>query len=190
MVASQSPCGCEKITNWPTPIQTSCFIGPYNLHYLLFSGIGTLLCHHPYYFCSQSSQTLFGIGAGQPKITAVVRCLFQHENTFDFAGGRGGEGGGVKLLSWALFRIHIFRDWWRSLLGCYNMRAFCMRMRQYDLLKSHRGIFCELFMFTTSICRLTFLELNVFFKVSRHFYDASNFIVAWLSPLRGQSFLS
>ena len=65
-----------------------------------------------------------------------------------------------------------------------------MRMRQYGLLKSQRGIFCELFMFTTSICRLTFLELNVFFKVSRHFYDASNFIVAWLSPLRGQSFLS
>ena len=89
MVASQSPCGCEKITNWPTPIQTSCFIGPYNLHYLLFSGIGTLLCHHPYYFCSQSSQTLFGIGAGQPKITAVARCLFRHENTFDFAGGKG-----------------------------------------------------------------------------------------------------
>ena len=111
MVAPQSPCGCEKITNWPTPIQTSCFIGPYNLHYLLFSGIGTLLCHHPYYFCSQSSQTLFGIGAGQPKITAVPRCLFPDENTFDFAGGRGGEGGGVKLLSWALFRIHIFRDW-------------------------------------------------------------------------------
>ena len=65
-----------------------------------------------------------------------------------------------------------------------------MRMRQYGLLKSHRGIFCELFMFTTSICRLTFVELNVFFKVSRHFHDASNFIVAWLSLLRGQSFLS
>ena len=75
-----------------------------------------------------------------------------------------------------------------------------MRMHQYGLLKSHRGIFCELFTFTTSICRLTFLELNdvywvlrstnLFFKVSRHFYDASNCIVAWLSPLRGQSFLS
>ena len=31
---------------------------------------------------------------------------------------------------------------------------------------------------------------NVFFKVSRHFYDESEFIVASLSPLRGQSFLS
>ena len=31
---------------------------------------------------------------------------------------------------------------------------------------------------------------NVFFKVSRHFYDQSEFIVASLSPLRGQSFLS
>ena len=37
---------------------------PYNLHYLLFSGIGALLCHHSYCFPSQS-QTLFGIGAGR-----------------------------------------------------------------------------------------------------------------------------
>ena len=49
--------------DWPAPIQTSYFIGPYNLHYLLFSGIGELLCHHSYCFPSQS-QTLFGIGAG------------------------------------------------------------------------------------------------------------------------------
>ena len=45
-----------------------------------------------------------------------------------------------------------------------------------------------------------FLELNdvywvlrytdMFFKVSRYFYDKSEFIVASLSPLRGQSFLS
>ena len=31
---------------------------------------------------------------------------------------------------------------------------------------------------------------NMFFKVSRYFYDESEFIVASLSPLRGQSFLS
>ena len=31
---------------------------------------------------------------------------------------------------------------------------------------------------------------NLFFKVSRHFYDESEFIVASLSPLRGQSFIS
>ena len=31
---------------------------------------------------------------------------------------------------------------------------------------------------------------NVFFKVSRYFSDESEFIVASLSPLRGQSFLS
>ena len=37
------------ICDWPAPIQTSYFIGPYNLHYLLFSGIGALLCHHPYW---------------------------------------------------------------------------------------------------------------------------------------------
>ena len=43
-------------------------IGAYNLHYLLFSGMGALLCHHPYRFPSQS-QTLFGIGAGRPPIT-------------------------------------------------------------------------------------------------------------------------
>ena len=35
-----------------------------------------------------------------------------------------------------------------------NRRAFCMRMRQYGLLKCHGGIFCELFTFSTSICRL------------------------------------
>ena len=29
--------------NRPAPIQTFYFIGPYNLHYLLFLGIGTLL---------------------------------------------------------------------------------------------------------------------------------------------------
>ena len=40
-------------------------IGAYNLHYLLFSGMGALLRHHPYCFASQS-QTLFGIGAGRP----------------------------------------------------------------------------------------------------------------------------
>ena len=77
------------ITIWPTPIQTSYFIGPCNLHYLLFSGIGALLCHHPHCFPSQS-QTLFGMGAGWPPITAIARWLFQCKNTFDFAGGRGG----------------------------------------------------------------------------------------------------
>ena len=52
---------------WPAPIETSYFIqGPYNLHYLLFSGIGALFCHHLYCFPSQS-QTLFGIGVGGPR---------------------------------------------------------------------------------------------------------------------------
>ena len=31
---------------------------------------------------------------------------------------------------------------------------------------------------------------NTFFKVSTYFYDESEFVVASLSPLRGQSFLS
>ena len=74
-----------------------------------------------------------------------------------------------------------------------------MRMCRYGLLKCHGGIFCELFTFNTSICRLflemndVYLELrstNVFFKVSRYFSDESEFIVASLSPLGGQSFLS
>ena len=72
-----------------TPIQTSYFIGPCNLPYLLFSGIEALLCHHPHCFPSQS-QTLFGMGAGRPPITAIARWLFRRDNTFDFAGGRGG----------------------------------------------------------------------------------------------------
>ena len=71
MVAPESPRGFEK-SDWPTPIQTSYFIGPYNMHCLLFSGIGALLCHHPYCFSSQS-QILFGIGAGRLPITAVAR---------------------------------------------------------------------------------------------------------------------
>ena len=60
-------------------------------------------------------------------------------------------------------------------------------------------ISCELFTFTTSIAGF-FLELNdvywelrstnVFFKVSRYFYGESEFIVASLSPISGQSFLS
>ena len=45
---------------WPAPFQSSYFIGPYNLQYLLFSGIGALLCHQPFCFLSQS-QTLFPV---------------------------------------------------------------------------------------------------------------------------------
>ena len=63
----------------PTPIQTSYFIGPYNLHYLLFSGIGALLCHHPYCFPSQS-QTLFGLGAGRPPLGQY--CSDKHPRDF------------------------------------------------------------------------------------------------------------
>ena len=78
-----------------------------------------------------------------------------------------------------------------------------MRMRQYGLLKCHRRITEA---FSVNCLRSVptfvgcFLELNdvywvlcstnVFFKVSWYFYDESEFIVASLSPLRGQSFLS
>ena len=42
-------------------------MGPYNLQYLLFSGIEALLSHYPHCFLSES-QILFGIGAGPPLI--------------------------------------------------------------------------------------------------------------------------
>ena len=67
-------CYCYSLpafADWPAPIQISYFIGPYSLHYLLFSGIGALFCHYPYCFPSQS-KTLFGIGAGRPCVWEVI----------------------------------------------------------------------------------------------------------------------
>ena len=69
-----------------------------------------------------------------------------------------------------------------------------MRMRPYGLWKCLRGIFCELFTFTTSICGL-FLELNELYWVLRStnvlFKSTIKVSLLWpLSPLRGQSFLS
>ena len=74
-----------------------------------------------------------------------------------------------------------------------------MRMRQYGLLKCHRSISVNC-LSSSSAFAGCFLQLNdvywvlrstdVFFKVSWYFYDESEFIVASLSPLRGQSFLS
>ena len=62
----------QKSANHPVDLHASkpliSAIGAYNLHYLLFSGMGALLCHHPYCFPSQS-QTLFAIGAGRPPKT-------------------------------------------------------------------------------------------------------------------------
>ena len=57
------------------------------------------------------------------------------------------------LLSWL---VNIFISVWCCFLlwrAGSNRRTFCMRMRQHGLLKCHRGIFCELFTFSTSICR-------------------------------------
>ena len=69
-----------------------------------------------------------------------------------------------------------------------------MRMRQYGLLKwafclSSIAVFAGCFLELNDICWVL-RSTNVFFKVSRHFYDESEFIVASLSPLRGQSFIS
>ena len=74
-----------------------------------------------------------------------------------------------------------------------------MRMRQYGLLTCHRAFLVNYLRLVAAFAGC-FLELsdvywvlrstNMFFKVSRYFYDESEFIVASLSPLRGQSFLS
>ena len=61
-----------KTIYWPATFQTAHFIGPYNLHYLLLSGIGALLCHYPYCFPSQS-QIWFGIDAGPPHYQPVEK---------------------------------------------------------------------------------------------------------------------
>ena len=46
-----------------------------DLHHLLFSEKGALLCHHPYCFPSQS-QTLFAIDAASPvKVKSVKSCI-------------------------------------------------------------------------------------------------------------------
>ena len=61
--------------------------------------------------------------------------------------------------------------------------------------KCHGGIFCDYCLCSIPAFAGCFLELNdvywvlhstnMFFKVSRYFYDESEFIIASLSPLRG-----
>ena len=78
-----------------------------------------------------------------------------------------------------------------------------MRMLQCGLLKCHRATteaFSMNCLHSVPAFAGCFLELNdvywvlrstnMFFKVSRYFYDESEFIVPSLSPLTGQSFLS
>ena len=65
-----------KTIYWLATFQTSYFIGPYNLHYLLLSGIGALLCHHPYCFPSQS-QIWFGIDVGPPYYQPVENACWR-----------------------------------------------------------------------------------------------------------------
>ena len=62
------------LTTGQHPSKPLYFIGPYDQHHLLVSGIGALLCHHLHCFPSQS-QTLFGIGAGSLLIYNGV-CIF------------------------------------------------------------------------------------------------------------------
>ena len=83
----------SKICDWPALIQNYYFIGPYNLHHLLFSGIGALLCHHLYCSLSQS-QTLSGIGAGQPEIWpgADIGFCSPQASSLGHSGGRTGKG--------------------------------------------------------------------------------------------------
>ena len=105
IVAPRSPHVSEKITDCgAAPIQTSYLIGPYNLQYLLFSGIGGFLCHHPYCFPSQS-QTLFGIGAVAAPCNSCSQVISSAQKylrrllTFDFVRGKGGGGGGGGMTS-------------------------------------------------------------------------------------------
>ena len=77
----------------------------------------------------------------------------------------------------------------RSIAAGRNRRAFCMRMRQYGLLKCHRPVFAGCFLELNDVYWVL-RSTNVFFNVSWYFYDESEFIVASLLPLRGQSFLS
>ena len=62
------------LTTGQHPSKPLYFIGPYDQHHLLVSGIGALLCHYLHCFPSQS-QTLFGIGAGPLLIYNGV-CIF------------------------------------------------------------------------------------------------------------------
>ena len=59
-----------------------------------------------------------------------------------------------ELFSSRIPKNHIQVQKEKENLAVANRRPFRMLMRQYGLLKGHRGIFCELFTFTTSICRL------------------------------------
>ena len=78
-----------------------------------------------------------------------------------------------------------------------NRKAFCMCM---CLCRSSKGAFsvnclCSLPAFAGCFLEMNdvYWELrstNVFLKVSRYFYDESEFMAAALSPLRGKSFLS
>ena len=78
-----------------------------------------------------------------------------------------------------------------------------MRMHQYELLKCHRAT-TEAFSMNClhsvpafAGCFLALIDVywvlrstNMFFKVSRYFYNESEFVVPSLLPLKGQSLLS
>ena len=70
----------------------------------------------------------------------------------------------------------------KSIMVCYGISGVVNCLRS---LPAFVGCFLEL-----TDLYWVLRATNVFFKVSRHFYDESEFIVASLSPLRGQSFLS
>ena len=114
MVAPQSPRGCEKIIDWLTPIQTSYFIGPYNLHYLLFSGIGALLClMSPSLLFSQPITNLVWNRCRSAPYDSRSQFTFSARKSVDFAGGIGLGGGGVDVVVLSMFwNTHIFRDWY------------------------------------------------------------------------------
>ena len=89
VVAPRSPRRCEKITIWPTSIQTSYFIGSCNLYYLLFSGIG-----EGDFFGAKLPSTLLegGVGGWRRCFSRLVKiiirilqpflCFFFHQDLF------------------------------------------------------------------------------------------------------------
>ena len=92
-----------------TPFQTSYFIGPYNLHHLLFSGIGALLCHHPYCFQANHKPCLESVQVDLftylINIVLFVRIISRFIKLFGFV-------------------IHFIQGWYRNIMSLALKKFF------------------------------------------------------------------
>ena len=118
-------------------------------------------CFHVTLFCFQR---VFIV------LTTPIWTVIRLSSFFGVEGGREGGGGRGDRGDWSttnflemycyfpVIRMVNFVQVAPVRVVTQNRRAFCMRTRQYGLLKCHkkchRGIFCELFTFSTSICGL------------------------------------